>query len=101
MFAWMNDVAYAETLVTGYATYYSRSKKRLWRKGEESGHRQRVTEIRIDCDADCILMLVEQTGAACHKGYKSCFYRKRVDNEFVVDQERLIHPDKAYNSKHH
>ena len=67
MLAWMNSEAYAETLQTGYATYYSRSRKRLWRKGEESGHRQAVRDIRIDCDADTILLSVDQQGAACHE----------------------------------
>jgi len=100
MFAWMSEVSYAETLATGFATYYSRSRKRLWRKGEESGHRQQVVEIRIDCDSDCILLVVKQTGAACHKGYVSCFYRKREDGEFVVDQERIVEPEKVYKKPH-
>ena len=63
MFAWMNEEAFRETVTSGYATYFSRSRNKLWRKGEESGHRQRVVEIRIDCDADCILIKVEQFGA--------------------------------------
>ena len=99
MFAWMNAEAYEETLQTGFATYFSRSRKRLWRKGEESGHRQRIVEIRVDCDEDCILLLVEQTGAACHEGYASCFYRKRTDEDFVVDQQRLVEPEKVYVKK--
>ncbi len=99
MFAWMNADSYSETLTSGFATYFSRSRKRLWRKGEESGHRQRIVEIRIDCDADCILLLVEQTGAACHKGYASCFYRKKSQDEFVVDQEQLVKPESIYSSK--
>jgi phosphoribosyl-AMP cyclohydrolase len=98
MFAWMNREAYAETIQTGYATYFSRSRKRLWRKGEESGHRQEVVEIRIDCDEDCILLSVQQTGAACHEGYKSCFFRKRIGDEFVVDQPKLVDPSQVYNS---
>ena len=101
MFAWMNTEAYIETLHTGFATYFSRSRQRLWRKGEESGHRQRIVEIRIDCDADCILLLVEQTGAACHKGYASCFYRKHIDGDFVVDHTRLVEPEKVYVKKLH
>ena len=100
MFAWMNEESYAETLVTGFATYYRRSRKRLGRKGEESGHRQHVLEIRLDCDADCILLLIEQAGSACHKGYVSCFYRKREDGEFVIDQERLVAPEKVYKKPH-
>ncbi|MBU6174720.1 MAG: phosphoribosyl-AMP cyclohydrolase, partial [Planctomycetes bacterium] len=74
MFAWMNEESYRETISSGYVTYFSRSRNRLWRKGEESGHRQKLIEIRLDCDADCILILVEQIGAACHEGYASCFF---------------------------
>ncbi len=96
MFAWMNLESYEETLRSGFATYYSRSRQRLWRKGEESGHRQKIIEIRIDCDADCILLVVEQTGAACHKGYVSCFFRKHSDANFVVDQERIVEPENVY-----
>ena len=100
MFAWMNLEAYSETLFSGFATYYSRSRKRLWRKGEESGHRQKIVEIRIDCDADCILLLVEQSGAACHKGYTSCFFRKHSKDEgYSVDQHRIVSPDKVYKKK--
>ena len=98
MMAWMNHESYEETLQTGFATYYSRSRKRLWRKGEESGHRQRVIEIRIDCDADCILVRVEQTGAACHEGFGSCFFRKATPDGFVVDQVRLVDPGSVYSS---
>jgi len=99
MFAWMNNEAYLETLQTGFATYFSRSRNRLWHKGEESGHRQRIVEIRVDCDADCILLVVEQTGTACHEGYVSCFYRKQLDGGFVVDQERVVEPEKVYKKK--
>ncbi len=97
MLAWMNAEAWNETLTSGFAVYFSRSRGKLWRKGEESGHRQRVIEIRVDCDADTILLLVEQTGAACHEGYASCFFR-RVDaegNAAVVD-ERLKDPKEIY-----
>jgi phosphoribosyl-AMP cyclohydrolase len=76
MLAWMNAEALAETLATGRATYWSRSRGRLWRKGEESGHIQRVREVRVDCDQDAILLIVDQTGAACHTGAASCFYRR-------------------------
>jgi phosphoribosyl-AMP cyclohydrolase len=96
MFAWMNPAAYQESLETGFATYFSRSRNRLWRKGEESGHRQRIIEIRVDCDADCILMLVEQSGAACHEGYASCFFRKHSNKSFVIDQERIVDPGTVY-----
>ena len=98
MMAWMNQEAFEETCRTGYATYYSRSRARLWRKGEESGHRQRVLDIRTDCDADTVLLLVEQTGAACHDGYRSCFYRSLQDNQFVVVDDRLVDPAKVYKS---
>jgi phosphoribosyl-AMP cyclohydrolase len=97
MMAWMNLQAYEETVASGFATYFSRSRNRLWRKGEESGHRQRVVEIRIDCDADCILLLVEQTGAACHEGYASCFFRKANAEGFEIDQARLVDPSSVYN----
>jgi len=97
MLAWMNSEAYAETLQTGYATYYSRSRKRLWRKGEESGHRQAVRDIRIDCDADTILISVDQHGAACHEGYPTCFFRKRTVDGWQIDQTRLVDPATLYN----
>ena len=75
MCAYMNEEAFDLTLKTGLAHYYSRSRKKLWKKGEVSGHIQYVKEVRIDCDADCLLLLVEQDTAACHTGYVSCFYR--------------------------
>lgn len=75
MLAWMNEEALKLTLETGRATYWSRSRQKLWRKGEESGHVQRVIEARIDCDQDAVLLRVEQTGPACHTGARSCFYR--------------------------
>ena len=100
MFAWMNVESYDETLRSGFATYYSRSRQRLWRKGEESGHHQKIVEIRIDCDADCILLVVEQIGAACHEGYVSCFFRKHSNAEFVVDQVRMVEPEKVYKKAH-
>ncbi len=96
MFAWMNEESYRETISSGYVTYFSRSRNRLWRKGEESGHRQKLIEIRLDCDADCILILVEQIGAACHEGYASCFFRKLAGEEFQVDQPRLMNPVDIY-----
>ncbi len=96
MMAWMNAAAFNETLATGYATYYSRSRGRLWRKGEESGHRQRVEAIRIDCDADTILLLVEQTGAACHEGYASCFFREYRQGRLEVINRRMVDPMKVY-----
>lgn len=75
MLAWMNAEALAETLRTGQAVYWSRSRQKLWRKGEESGHTQRVLEVRVDCDQDAVLLKVEQKGPACHTNARSCFYR--------------------------
>jgi len=74
MMAWMSAAAVSETLTTGRVTYWSRSRGALWRKGETSGHAQRLVEMRLDCDRDCLLVLVEQTGPACHTGRGSCFY---------------------------
>jgi phosphoribosyl-AMP cyclohydrolase len=75
MLAWINELAWNETLRTGWAHYWSRSRQKLWKKGETSGHTQRIVEIRVDCDADAILYRVAQEGPACHEGYASCFYR--------------------------
>ena len=75
MLAWMNAEALQQTINTGRAVYWSRSRKELWRKGDTSGHEQHVAEIRIDCDQDAVLLKVRQTGAACHTGRRSCFYR--------------------------
>ncbi|WP_118136244.1 phosphoribosyl-AMP cyclohydrolase [Oceanicella sp. SM1341] len=74
MMAWMNAASIAETLETGQVTYWSRSRGALWRKGETSGHRQRLVELRVDCDRDCLLLVVDQTGPACHTNRRSCFY---------------------------
>ncbi len=74
MMAWMNAEAVAETLAAGRVTYWSRSRGKLWRKGETSGHVQRLVELRVDCDRDCLLLMVEQTGPACHTNRRSCFY---------------------------
>ncbi len=97
MMAWMDEVAWRETLSTGQAVYYSRSRGKLWRKGETSGHRQRVIEVRVDCDADTILLQVEQVGAACHEGFESCFFRTVDDtgNATIADQ-RLVDPASVY-----
>ncbi|MBU6507093.1 MAG: phosphoribosyl-AMP cyclohydrolase [Alphaproteobacteria bacterium] len=75
MLAWMNRDAVAETLTTGRVCYWSRSRQRLWRKGESSGHVQQLVEMRIDCDGDALLVLVDQSGVACHTGTRSCFFR--------------------------
>ncbi len=99
MMAWMNAEAFNETLATGFATYYSRSRGKLWRKGEESGHRQRVQAIRVDCDADTILLLVEQIGAACHEGYASCFFREYRQGRLEVIDTRIADPKAIYSSR--
>lgn len=99
MMAWMNEEAWKETLATGNAVYYSRSRSKLWRKGETSGHQQKVTEIRVDCDADTILLQVEQKGAACHDGFESCFYRRVDADGATVADERLVDPETVYGKK--
>jgi phosphoribosyl-AMP cyclohydrolase len=100
MLAWMNAEAYGETLATGRAVYYSRSRGRLWRKGEESGNVQLVRGVFIDCDADTILLKVEQVGgAACHEGYKSCFFREVTQGGVKVVGERVFDPKKVYGDK--
>ncbi|MBX6370137.1 MAG: phosphoribosyl-AMP cyclohydrolase [Rhodospirillales bacterium] len=76
MLAWMNKEALEETLATGRVCYWSRSRRKLWRKGETSGHVQRLVEARLDCDGDTVLLLVDQTGPACHTGERSCFFRR-------------------------
>jgi phosphoribosyl-AMP cyclohydrolase len=96
MLAWMNAEAYAETLHTGRAVYWSRSRGRFWRKGEESGHVQIVKAIRFDCDADTILLLVEQTGAACHEGYRSCFFREIAPDGVRIVGTKLVDPAAVY-----
>jgi phosphoribosyl-AMP cyclohydrolase len=97
MLAWMNREAYEETLRTGRAVYFSRSRNKLWRKGEESGHVQEVRGVYIDCDADTILLKVHQVGgAACHEGYASCFFRKVEGDGFRVVAERVFDPKAVY-----
>jgi phosphoribosyl-AMP cyclohydrolase len=93
MLAYMNDEALAKTRETGKAHYWSRSRKKLWLKGETSGNFQIVKEVRIDCDNDAILLLVEQKGGACHTGYRSCFYRT-VDGEIVG--QKIFEPQDVY-----
>jgi phosphoribosyl-AMP cyclohydrolase len=97
MLAWMNREAFEETLRTGRAVYFSRSRNKLWRKGEESGHVQEVRGIYIDCDADTVLLKVKQIGeAACHEGYKSCFFRQLADGELRIIAERIFDPQTVY-----
>ena len=100
MLAYMNEESYAETLATGRAVYYSRSRSKLWRKGEESGNVQHVREIYLDCDVDTILLKVEQVGgAACHKGYKSCFFRQVTPEGLSVVGQPVFDPDEVYKKK--
>ncbi len=97
MFAWMNRESLALTAEEGYAVYWSRSRHRLWRKGEESGHRQKVIDIYIDCDEDVIIMKIEQEGGiACHTGRESCFYRRLVDKQWQVTEPVLKDPQHIY-----
>ena len=97
MFAWMNRAALAETAQTGVAVYWSRSRNRLWRKGEESGNTQKVLEIRIDCDEDVVLLTVEQAGGiACHTGRHTCFYRKLGGGEWQTVDPVLKDPKEIY-----
>ncbi|NMC10475.1 MAG: phosphoribosyl-AMP cyclohydrolase [Methanothrix sp.] len=93
MLAYMNEEALAKTRETGKAHYWSRSRKRLWLKGESSGHFQLVKEIRIDCDQDAVLLLIEQKGGACHTGYRSCFFRT-IDGKIVG--EKVFNPEDVY-----
>ena len=97
MFAWMNREALLLTENTQYAVYWSRSRNKLWHKGEESGHVQKVHEIRIDCDEDVILLKIEQVGGiACHTGRQSCFFKKLEHTNWVVDQAIIKNPDEIY-----
>lgn len=88
MMAWMNHASLERTIETGLCTYWSRSRQKFWVKGETSGHVQHVKRISIDCDQDCLLIQVEQTGAACHENYRSCFFRDVVEDELVLNSER-------------
>jgi len=87
MMAWMNEEAFQQTLDTGFAHYYSRSRKAQWKKGESSGHVQKVLEMYLDCDGDTLLMIVEQTGPACHTNRYSCFYRLQKDGNWETFEE--------------
>ena len=96
MLAWMNREAVAETLATGRVCYYSRSRGRLWRKGERSGQTQRLVELRLDCDGDALLLLVDQEGVACHTGRRSCFYRAVRDGALAEIAAPLVPPEALY-----
>jgi phosphoribosyl-AMP cyclohydrolase len=96
MLAWMNREALDETLRTGQACYWSRSRNRLWRKGERSGQTQRVVSLRLDCDGDAILLLVDQHGVACHTGRRSCFFREAGSDGLVEISQPLVTPEQLY-----
>jgi phosphoribosyl-AMP cyclohydrolase len=96
MVAWMNRAAIEDTLATGQVCYFSRSRHKLWRKGETSGQVQKLVELRIDCDGDSLLLLVEQTGVACHTGRRSCFFRALRDGKMVTIADPETTPEALY-----
>jgi phosphoribosyl-AMP cyclohydrolase len=101
MMAWMNRASLEQTLRTGKTHFWSRSRQKFWMKGESSGHIQLVKDVAFDCDGDTLLIQVEQTGAACHEGYQSCFYRSVQDagESVKVTESRLVEPEKIYGKK--
>jgi len=100
MVAYMNKDSLADTVRTGKTHFWSRRRQKYWMKGESSGHTQEVKDIYIDCDVDTLVIEVEQNGAACHNGYRSCFYRKLNDGgQFEVAAERIFDPDEVYGKK--
>ncbi|MCA9151218.1 MAG: phosphoribosyl-AMP cyclohydrolase [Planctomycetales bacterium] len=100
MMAFMNEESYRETLATGRAVYFSRSRNKLWRKGEESGNVQEVKSLFLDCDRDTILLKVKQIGdAACHTGHRSCFYRQVTDDGLQTVGEKVFDPNEVYKKK--
>ncbi len=100
MLGWMNREALKATLRTGKAHFFSRSRRRIWRKGEVSGHEQKIHEIRFDCDEDCLLIKVHQRGGACHQGYRSCFYRRlRGEGDLEIVEKRIFNPEEVYKEE--
>jgi phosphoribosyl-AMP cyclohydrolase len=99
MLAWMNRAALAETLATGRVCYFSRSRGGLWRKGETSGQVQTLVELRVDCDGDAVLLLVAQSGVACHTGHRTCFYRAVRQGALAEIAAPLIAPERLYPPK--
>ncbi|WP_135078228.1 phosphoribosyl-AMP cyclohydrolase [Terasakiella sp. SH-1] len=99
MMAWMNKEAVAETLATNRVCYYSRSRQKLWRKGESSGQQQELIDFRTDCDLDTIVVLVNQTGVACHTGRRSCFSWAARDGKIEVVEKVVTSPDELYGKK--
>jgi phosphoribosyl-AMP cyclohydrolase len=96
MMAWMNKASIEETLMTGRVCYWSRSRQAFWRKGESSGQVQMLKEFRVDCDSDTLLLLVDQTGPACHTGRRTCFYQLAEGEKLKIDSEPLIDPKELY-----
>jgi phosphoribosyl-AMP cyclohydrolase len=96
MLAWMNAESITESLATGQVCYWSRSRQKLWRKGETSGQAQKLVEMRLDCDGDTLLLLVDQQGVACHTGRRNCFYRAARDGKWVEIAKPLIDPARLY-----
>ena len=96
MMAWMNRDALVKTIETGNAHYWSRSRKKMWMKGESSGHTQKVLEIRTDCDSDVIMLTIEQSGLACHTGRETCFYLKLENNQWVSTEPVIKDPEDIY-----
>ena len=100
MVGYMNEEAFRRTVETGYATFYSRSRQKLWLKGESSGHRLVVKEIATDCDRDAVLVKVEALGpGVCHEGYESCFFRRLENGEWKISDQRAYDPDAVYGGK--
>lgn len=99
MMAWMNKESIEETLETGRVCYWSRSRQAFWRKGESSGQVQMLKEFRVDCDGDTLLLLVDQTGPACHTGRRTCFYQVAENGTLKIDSDPLIDPKELYGKK--
>lgn len=101
MMAWMNRASLESTIATGKTHFWSRSRQKYWMKGESSGHTQQVRNIAFDCDGDTLLIQVDQIGAACHEGYKSCFFRSVTEegNSFKITESQLVKPEEVYGKK--
>ena len=99
MLAYMNEEAFELTIQSGIVHYFSRSRNKIWKKGETSGNLQELKEMRLDCDTDTLLLKVNQIGAACHEGYRSCFFRVLENGDFRVDKTRIMEPSDLYENK--
>lgn len=101
MMAWMNEASIRMSLETGFTHFWSRSRKTFWKKGESSGHTQRIKSISLDCDGDTLLIQAEQVGAACHEGFRSCFFRssKGISSTLQILDERFADPEDIYNRR--